>query len=180
MNVIKGKKTILRPATVEDRRTIFEWGHESDIASFIYPPDGETKTLKDFCDDWKEHYFTGLSTELGRMFVILYENSPIGTVAYNEIDSKNRVELDIWMSCEAYCGKGLGPDALITLCSYLTARFEVRTFMMQPSAQNPRAIRAYEKVGFVQVPSTPEQIRAEWGAVDSEDSVLMLLKVPMK
>ena len=41
-------------------------------------------------------------------------------------------------------------------------------------ALNPRAIRAYQKVGFVRVPATPEEIAADWGGVDHDDSVLMI------
>ena len=172
--MIQGTRTTLRPATLDDRRAIFEWGHDSDIAPFIYPSGGTTKTFDDFCADWKEHFFTDEAPELGRMFVILHEDSPVGTVAYNDIDAKNRVELDIWMDSEANCGKGFGSDAITTLCAYLTAGFGIDTFMTQPSARNPRAIRAYEKAGFVRTPATPEQIRTEWGGVDSEDSVLMI------
>jgi diamine N-acetyltransferase len=174
--MIRGDQIELRPATLEDRRMIFEWGHDSDIAPFIYPSSGATSTFGDFCVDWKEHFFTDESPELGRMFIIQYEDSPVGTIAYNDIDSKNRVELDIWMNCEANCGRGFGSDAIRTLCGHLSARFGVDTFMMQPSARNPRAIRAYEKAGFVRTPATAEQIRMEWGGVDSEDSVLMIRK----
>ena len=53
--MIKGKKVTLRPATLDDRRVVFEWGHDSDIAGFIYPPGGETQTFEDFCADWKEY-----------------------------------------------------------------------------------------------------------------------------
>jgi aminoglycoside 6'-N-acetyltransferase len=47
-----------------------------------------------------------------------------------------------------YAGRGLGPDALRTLARHL---FEVRghhRIIIDPSAKNHRAIRAYEKVGF--------------------------------
>jgi len=145
-----------------------------DIAHFIYPSDGETQTFEDFCDDWKEHFFIDKSPELGRMFIILHKDIPIGVIGYNDIDPKNRVELDIWMDSESHCGQGFGTDAIKALCSYLTTRFKVYTFMIQPSDQNPRAIRAYEKAGFVRTPATPEQIRAQWGGVDSDNSVLMI------
>jgi len=52
--------------------------------------------------------------------------------------------------------------------------------MMQPSARNPRAIRAYEKAGFIQVSATPEEIQAEWGGVDHSDSVLMIREMRRK
>ena len=172
--MIEGKRIHLCPATLEDRRMIYDWGHASDIASFLDPSGEPQDTFDAWCDDWSEHYFTDESPRLGRMFLILHEDSPVGTVAYNNIDPKNRVELDIWMNSEANCGRGFGPDAIEALCSYLTANFGVRTFMMQPSARNPRAIRAYEKAGFVRTPATPEQIRSEWGGVDACDSVLMI------
>ncbi|MES9970279.1 MAG: GNAT family protein [Candidatus Thiodiazotropha sp.] len=174
--MIEGKKIKLRPANLADRLLVFEWGHNSDIAGFIYPAGGEIQTFEEFCADYKEYYFSDVSPELGRGFIILEDENPIGFIAYNEIDQKSRVELDMWMSCEANCSKGFGPDAIEALCVYLAAEFGVHTYMMQPSAGNPRAIRAYEKAGFVMTPATPEQIRREWGAVDADDSVLMIRK----
>jgi RimJ/RimL family protein N-acetyltransferase len=172
--MIKGKQITLRPAMLDDRRTVYDWSHDSDIAPLIHLSDDSDETFQEFCDEWKEHFFTDASPELGRMFIITHEDTPVGAIAYNDIDSKNRVELDIWLSSEANCGKGFGPDAIETLCAYLMASFGVHTFMMQPSARNPRAIRAYEKVGFVATPATPDEIEAEWGGVDHHDSVLMI------
>lgn len=153
---------------------MYSWGRDSDISQYIYPPDAKTETFEDFCADWKEHYFLDESPELGRVFFVMFEGTRVGVVAYNDIDLKNRVELDIWMNSEANCGKGFGTDAITALCGHLTSEFGVHTFMMQPSASNPRAIRAYEKAGFVRTPATPEEIQAEWGGVDGDDAVLMI------
>ena len=108
------------------------------------------------------------------MFVILEGETPVGAIAYGDIDARRRVELDVWLGSEANCGRGLGTDAIEALVGYLQAELGVRTFMMQPSARNPRAVRAYEKVGFVRVPATAEEIEADWGGVDHPDSVLMI------
>jgi RimJ/RimL family protein N-acetyltransferase len=43
--------------------------------------------------------------------------------------------------------------------------------MVQPSARNPRAIRAYEKAGFVRINLAIEQARERWGPTDYDDSV---------
>jgi diamine N-acetyltransferase len=151
---------------------IYGWGNESDIAPFIHLS-GKIESFEEWCTDWKEHYFTDDMPERGRMFVIIHDGDPIGAIAYNDIDSDGRVELDIWLNSESNCGKGFGTDAIRTLCVYLASEFGVKVAMMQPSARNPRAIRAYEKAGFVRRPATPEQIRSEWGGVDHHDSVLM-------
>ena len=176
MKMIKGEKITLSPATLEDRKMIFEWSHDSDIAPLIHLSDNASETFEEFCEGWKEYFFTDDFPKLGRMFVIMYEDSPIGAIAYNDIDPKNRVELDIWLSSETNCGKGFGPDAIQALCTYLSDEFGIKTFMMQPSARNPRAIHAYKKVGFVETPATPEEIRSEWGGVDHHDSILMIRK----
>ncbi len=177
MKMIKGKNIILRPATLDDRRLVYGWSHDSDIAPFYHLSDTSDETFEQFCADWKEHFFNGKYPDLGRMFTILHEESPIGTIAYNDIDPKNRVELDIWMSSETNCGKGFGSDAIDALCKYLVSEFAVNTFMMQPSARNPRAISAYQKVGFVEVPATPEEIKSDWGGVDHDDSVMMMREI---
>ncbi len=176
--MIKGKQISLHKATFADRRMVYDWYCNSDVAPLIHISGGEDQTFQQFCDDdWKPHFFTDESPRQGRLFIILHKGSQIGAIGYNGIDSKNRVELDIWMSSESNCGKGFGTDAIEALCSYLAADLGVSTFMMQPSARNPRAIRAYEKVGFVKTPATPGRIESEWGGVDHHDSVMMIREV---
>lgn len=125
-------------------------------------------------------FFDGSAPHLGRCFVILVNNEPVGQVYYNDIeerDHKKRTELDVWLRSERYCGQGFGSDAILTLCEYLAHQFGVQEFMMQPSARNPRAIRAYEKIGFVKLPLTVEEARARWGPNDYFDSVYMVKTV---
>jgi diamine N-acetyltransferase len=80
----------------------------------------------------------------------------------------------MWMRAEKFCGKGYGSDALETLCSFLAQRFGVEQFMVQPSARNPRAMRAYEKAGFVKLAVPLEEAVKEWGPNDYFDSVHMV------
>ena len=174
MTTIHGRRVRLRPASLAERRMIHDWSYASDVAPLLHLSDAPTRPIDDWCADWEEHYFTGSDPERGRMFVVLDGDTPVGAIAYNDIDERHRVELDVWLDSEANCGRGLGTDAIEALVGYLRAELGVRTFMMQPSARNPRAVRAYEKVGFVRVPATAEEIAADWGAVDHADSVLMI------
>jgi len=175
-NIIRGDKVALRPAVGADKRMIYEWAHHSDIAKWLHwPPKDRIETYQEWCADWKPHYFKDEEPRRGRLFVIMRDNELIGATAYNTIDEENnRVEVDIWMSCEANCEKGHGPDALRALCKYLHETHSVDLAWLQPSARNPRAIRAYEKAGFRRVDITPEEAEKEYGPRDYEDSVVMV------
>jgi RimJ/RimL family protein N-acetyltransferase len=101
----------------------------------------------------------------------------VGQVNYNDIgerEGRKRTELDIWLRNQSECGKGYGSDALEALCTYLHERFGVEEFMVQPSGRNPRAIRAYEKAGFLRLNLPIKQARELWGPNDYDDSVYMV------
>jgi RimJ/RimL family protein N-acetyltransferase len=174
--IIRADKVALRPAVDADKRMIYEWAHHSDIAHWLHwPPKDRIETYQEWCEDWKPHYFNDEEPRRGRLFVIMRDDEPIGATAYNTIDDENnRVEVDIWMSCEKNCEKGHGPDALRALIKYLHQTHGVDQAWLQPSAQNPRAIRAYEKAGFRRVDITPEEAVKEYGPRDYEDSVVMV------
>ncbi|MFQ5925063.1 MAG: GNAT family N-acetyltransferase [Dehalococcoidia bacterium] len=177
--MIQGKQVALRPATERDKRMVYEWLAESDITpSIMGPPhfsDHPVPAWEEFCADYKPYFFDGSSPELGRCFIIMINSMPVGQLNYNDIDQHHqRTELDIWMSCEANCDKGYGPDALQTLCEYLFRTYGIVEFVIRPSARNHRAIRAYEKAGFQRVELTPEQAEAEYPSRDYADSVFLI------
>lgn len=180
-NRLTGNLVTLRPATIEDRLSIYEWLAHSDITAYMMGPptypEHKIATWQEFCDDYVSHYFSEEKPELGRCFIIMVGDEPIGQVNYNSIDKHNRTELDIWMSCEANCGKGYGPDALETLCRYLFNKFGILECYIQPSARNPRAILAYEKAGFKKITLSIEQAKIEYGPVYSIEPVYMVKKI---
>jgi diamine N-acetyltransferase len=171
----------LVPARPEHRRLVYEWLACSDVTrSFMGPPDfvdNPIPTWEEFDGDEDAFLFEGEVTERGRCFLIVRDEEPIGAVIANDVferDDVRRVELDIWMRSEADCGRGLGGEALDVLCRHLSDRFGVDEFMVQPSARNARAIRAYEKVGFRRLDVSIDEARAAWGPSDYHDSVYMV------
>jgi diamine N-acetyltransferase len=175
---IQGKRVVLRPASTEDESQILGWLLRSDITSSILGPplfpERPVPRLDDPSQRLDPHYLDGTEPELGRCFLILVDGEPVGLVTYNDIverDGRRQVELDIWMRSEAFCGKGYGTDALEALCGYLHEGFGVEQFMVQPSARSPRAIRAYEKLGFRRLELSIEAARELWGPNDYLDSV---------
>jgi RimJ/RimL family protein N-acetyltransferase len=181
---IAGNRVVLRPATPEDEQDILDWLLRSDVTpSMLGPPlfpERPVPLPENSSDRLDSHYLDGNAPHLGRCFLILVDREPVGQVTYNdivELHGLKSVELDIWMRSEACCGKGYGTEALDALCRYLHDRFGVEQFMVQPSARNPRAIHAYEKLGFKSLDLPLESARELWGPNDYWDSVYMVREI---
>lgn len=170
---IQGKKVMLRPAAKEDRQFVFEWLACSDLtSSMLGPPDfpdNPVPTWEEFINDYSAHFFDGSNPGAGRCFIILVSGEPIGQVNYNEICAEDRsTELDIWLSHSRHTGKGYGTDALETLCKHLSEEFDIRRFIIAPSARNIRAVKSYRKAGFAEVTIIPDHF-----IPDYKDTVVM-------
>ena len=171
---LQGELVSLRPATLADRRSIYEWMAESDITHLMLGPplfpDVEASDWEEFLEDYLPHFFDGSAPEKGRCFLIEREGEAIGQVNYNDVYGK-ATELDIWLKSAAVLGKGYGTDAVRTLIGYLREQMGLTEFRIAPSERNPAAVRSYEKVGFRRA--------AAWeGFVpDYHDAVPMVLRV---
>ncbi|MDA8236210.1 MAG: GNAT family N-acetyltransferase [Clostridia bacterium] len=154
--MIKGDTIQLIPATPEDRLTAYQWLCQSDTTPYHmgppHFPNHPVLTWEEFCQDYTEYYFDGSEPAKGRCFVIISQDTPVGIISYSCFHLKqHKAELDIWMNSLQNCGQGRGPDAIRTLCSYLHETLGISDFIIRPSARNPRAVKAYEKAGFVKI-----------------------------
>src|SRR5262245_60217539 len=125
--LIQGRRVVLRPATADDEPAIFEWLFHSDITPAVLGPplypERPIPSLQDPAEHFDPHYLDGSAPELGRCYLILVDDQPVGQVTYNDIverAGRKQVELDIWMRSQLYCGKGYGTDALDSLCRHLS------------------------------------------------------------
>lgn len=142
---ILGKQVILRPATLDDRQPIFDWLTNSDLTKCMMGPpaypDSPIPTWEEFINDYKEYFFDSSKPLLGRCFVIEVNSEPVGQINHDKISSTDySAELDIWLKSSKYINKGYGTDAIITLCNYLTKKFECKKFIIAPSRRNLAAI----------------------------------------
>lgn len=75
---------------------------------------------------------------------------PIGTIGLFKIDNiAHSAELGIAIGEKAYWNRGLGSEALRILLNEGFYKFNLHRIELRVYARNHRAIRAYEKVGFV-------------------------------
>jgi len=179
--VINGSKIKLRPAVLSERRMIYVWLVKSDITPAFMGlpnyPDPHIPTLKEFCQDYKESFFMPTGNKSGRNYIIIANNTRVGTIGYDLFDDrKHRVVLDIWMRSERYCGKGYGSDALTTICGFLNKRYGIKDFYISPSSKNKRAIAAYRKAGFKTIKMSRIAAKKEFGVdiYDYHDNIVMV------
>jgi RimJ/RimL family protein N-acetyltransferase len=179
MNII-GRKITLRPAVISDRKKIYLWLTKSDLTptfmGYLRYPDAQIPAWKEFCRDYEESFFNSSGNEKGRNFIILADNTEVGTVGYDLFDAKkSRVVMDIWMRAEKYCGLGYGPEALRTLCKYLHQKYGIINFYISPSSRNNRAIRAYLKAGFKLIKLSRNKAKKEFGfdIYEYDDNIVM-------
>jgi RimJ/RimL family protein N-acetyltransferase len=85
------------------------------------------------------------------IFVIerLEDREPVGGCSFFEIETAARTAmLGIWLG-KPYWDSGLGTDAVRTLCRFGFRHMNLQRIGLNVFETNPRARRAYEKVGFV-------------------------------
>lgn len=168
----------LRPATVKDRRNVYNWLAHSNLTSEMlgppHFPDIPIPTWETFCEDYTDHYFNGTKPHSGRCFILIHQGEEIGQINYNEINlDLKSVEIDIWLADSAFTGKGFGVEAIHILCRYLKKYFGCKTFYIGPSRRNINAIKAYKKAGFAETKHIPDAF-----IPDYSDTVLLVKEVP--
>ncbi len=77
------------------------------------------------------------------------EGVHIGNTGLHAIDWKNRsAEFGILIGEKEYWSQGYGADATATLVGYAFGELNLHRVHLRVDADNPRAIRCYEKAGF--------------------------------
>lgn len=154
--MVKGEQVYIVPSKLSDKRKVYEWLCLSETTkSHMGSPDFEDTpipTWEEFEEDFKDYYFDGSKPNFGQLWIIKNENKEIGAISYSSFHLKEkRAELDIWMKTEKSCGRGLGTEAIKIFCEYLMEKLEINKFIIRPSKRNIRAVKAYEKAGFIKI-----------------------------
>ena len=101
----------------------------------------------------------------------------IGTVGMHNIhDRDRRASFGIALGEPDYWNAGYGSEILATMLSWAFATRGLRLVTLSVLGNNPRAIRCYEKCGFVPVGTYPQSIYKEgqW-----QDEHLMMCQSPL-
>lgn len=165
--MIHGDYISLRTAKQEECRLVYDMGLSTDHLRQDFLESFE-EGYDSFALEYEAGYFDDSEPFIraGLMICLGIERLPIGFISYSQItDYRGRervyhfgvAELDIWLNGEVNCGRGYGTDAIATLTRYLRERANINSFMICPERNNLRAMRAYGKAGFKEVPEREKE-----------------------
>src|SRR5918992_374725 len=134
---LRGERVLLRPLRVEDAPRVAELAADRDVARW-WPNLTETEVVKKA---------EGRGDSTG--FAVLYDDELVGLVQYyEELDPEYpHAGIDLFIGAP-YQGRGLGTDTVRTMARHLVDDRGHHRLVIDPAADNDRAIRCYQKVGF--------------------------------
>ena len=153
--MIIGEKIILREIEEGDLNSIVKWRNDPAILRwlFSYSPLSKVKQRK-----WYEKYLDDVTQQIF-IIEVKEEKIPIGTVGLTNIDYKNqRGELTIIIGEKNYRGRGLGDECLNLLVKFAFDEMNLRKIKTLVFSDNEKAIKLYEKCGFVEEGVLKEEI----------------------
>lgn len=136
----------LRALRVEDREVLFEWINDAQlqIKNAAYRPTAQLN---------HEEWFASVTKRADAVIFAIalpHETHAIGSCQLLNIHPIFRsADLQIRIGNSARLGQGLGSEAVALLVDYGFRHLNLRRIALQVFATNARAIRAYEKCGFV-------------------------------
>lgn len=152
--IIRDQKISLRLLTQQDRKLLLKWLSDKRLLNFW-----EGKSSVFDLDRIIKEFYSEEKFEITRA-IIEYNGKSIGYVQMYKLDEDmlneyeypltNKVVygIDQFIGEPEYWGKGIGTDFMKLVLNYLTKEKNAVIIILDPHADNLRAIRCYEKVGF--------------------------------
>ena len=149
MELMAGK-VILREKSLEDAWSDYLWRSDEEIARLdaAYPLKMKFQEfLRLFKDQLR--YPTPAS---GRFGIDTQDGKYIGNCMYYDMDTINKqAEIGIVIGDRDYWSRGYGYDVVVTILDHLFLNTEMERLYLHTLHWNKRALRAFEKCGFIPV-----------------------------
>jgi RimJ/RimL family protein N-acetyltransferase len=146
--ILAGEKTTLRPLRDDDLPRRVEWLNDPETFRLLT---GYTPTRPVCMIDARRWRRVLEADECAVVFAIESDaGQHIGDVDLHGIDLPSKwAKLTILIGDKAHWGRGYGADALRTLLGYAFSEMRLETIMLRVFTFNTRAVRCYEKCGFL-------------------------------
>ncbi|MFC4619326.1 GNAT family N-acetyltransferase [Camelliibacillus cellulosilyticus] len=137
----------LRKMTLDDAKRYHEWRNDPELTQFTYP------TIDAYSLADTEKFVEQITQSANSKTYFIEENQhgkPIGITSLIEIDWANRhAEGVIDIGDKNYWGKGYGTEALGLLLELAFCELNLHRISLRVFSFNERAIKSYQKLGFV-------------------------------
>lgn len=143
-----GEKVRLREYRKEDMKQAQDFINDPEVKSLLNPGIPFLYTYEDQLK-WFEN---NSATKDTYSFAIetIADSKYIGGCGINDVDWKNSVAtVGIFIGDKKYWSKGYGTDAMKTLISFIFNEMNMNKVKLHVYSFNPRAIKSYEKCGFI-------------------------------
>ena len=141
---IKGERVIIAPLKIEDVYCMREWGYHEDslLMDYNFPSMNDSElhgwyNIKTFGRS-KEYY--GVTNREGKL------------VGYMGIKNIKKIKKEATLGIvfdPNHINKGYGTEAITTYLNYYFNEMKMKTLLLEVAKFNKRALRCYEKSGFV-------------------------------
>lgn len=174
--ILKGKRVLLRPPALSDAKIFWEWFKDKDIIKYLYVQ----KPVKSLSLE-KKWIASQIKSPDSILFTIINESKEVIGNASLRLNKDNKVvTLGIIIGEKKQWGKGYAGEVINLLSSYVFKNLKYNRFDLVVAANNSRAQRVYEKVGFIK-----EGVRRKikWNIVTKQfedDIVMSILKQEWK
>jgi len=143
--LIKGSLTALSPMTEADQTKFCLWLQSDELRSLIDDP-----RVPGIEDQMKWFKRVQQSDRTFFSLITIPEGKLVGNCGFVDIDTtKQEATLRITIGNPDYLGKGFGSEAVSLLVHYGFESMSLQRILLKVLSTNTRAIRTYEKAGFV-------------------------------
>ena len=166
---LRGRAVLLRAPRPQDKADRSRWGRHPEIVG-LYGLDTPAAAVRGIPQEAVEKWFAELARDPNR-WAIEAEGTCVGQATLHGIDEHNRrARFAIGLFAPELLGRGLGTDATRLVLRHAFETLRLHRVDLRVLASNGRAIRCYEKCGFLR-----EGLERDTVLIDGEwDSDVMM------
>ncbi len=143
--IIQGERVKLRPIAPADVKQLIIWSQDPEVSRFLeadYPEELHE------AEAWYQKIKSDRQNK--RWAILTKDDHLIGDVELDHIAWRSReAEMRICIGDRRFWNKGYGTDAVLTVCRHAFMDLSLNEIYLRVFTENVRAIRCYEKAGFV-------------------------------
>lgn len=146
--MLYGAKVFLRPLEESDLPAMLKWRNDPEVGKYVLPGVPFPMPMAK-----EKEWLRDLQNDAARKIFAICDQATkkqIGSVGISNISQRDHAGFfSILIGEKDYWGHGYGTEAIVLFLGYCFRILNLRRIVLEVYAYNERAIKCYEKVGFV-------------------------------